>query len=119
VSTSSDIILHDSKKNTYRSIYCHWDGYLSHNGRILLTHYNQESLVEDLIKLGGLSELDAHTEMCIAYHRDRGEPLKITIDEDLGKHRRQDYSYLFKGGQWFYTSGGSWKILTIEECEKD
>jgi hypothetical protein len=45
------------KGNKVTSIYCHWDGYLSHNGQILLDHYTKTSKIEKLIALGSLSSL--------------------------------------------------------------
>ena len=39
------------------AIYCHWDGYLDHNGRILLHHYTDLEKVKALIALGDLSSL--------------------------------------------------------------
>ncbi len=79
-------------------VYCHWDGYLSHNGKILLNHYMDPFKVRDLIDLGDLSSLGAEIgvkhpfdnpglfdtpeyeayreqfgNMCKFYGRDRGE----------------------------------------------
>jgi hypothetical protein len=41
-----------------RTIYCHWDGYPSNNGRILLEHYKDAKKVNSLINLGYISKLD-------------------------------------------------------------
>ena len=94
--TRSDIIVHcaDGK---WRRIYCHWDGYLSHNGRILFDHYTDQKKNEKLVGLGDISSLQANIgrkhpfdapsygskkweeyqkkygDMCLAYGRDRGE----------------------------------------------
>lgn len=43
----------------YDSIYCHWDGYPSHNGKILLEHYTDPAKVEALLDLGQISILGA------------------------------------------------------------
>jgi hypothetical protein len=40
-----------------RAVYCHWDGYLEHNGSILNKHYSNSAKVNNLIALGGLSSL--------------------------------------------------------------
>ena len=40
-----------------RTIYCHWDGYPSNNGRILLEHYKDAKKVSSLIDLGDISSL--------------------------------------------------------------
>lgn len=39
-----------------KSVYCHWDGYLSHNGKILLEHYD-EAKSRTLVDLGDISSL--------------------------------------------------------------
>ena len=79
-----------------KSVYCHWDGYLSHNGAILQEHYDSIK-ANQLVALGDLSSLrpnigekhkfspfdcDELTSeefekryggMCTFYGRDRGE----------------------------------------------
>ena len=42
---------------TVQQVYCHWDGYLSHNGKILAEHYSDPFKLRDLIDLGGISSL--------------------------------------------------------------
>lgn len=42
---------------TVEQVYCHWDGYLSHNGRILAEHYMDPFKLRDLIDQGDLSSL--------------------------------------------------------------
>ncbi len=67
-------------------IYCHWDGYLSNNGKILFEHYTSQAQVEKLVSLGDMSSLaekctkpKGHSFTspikghCIYYGRDRGE----------------------------------------------
>jgi hypothetical protein len=44
------------------SIYCHWDGYPSNNGAILLKSYKDKAKVEKLISLGDISSLEAEIE---------------------------------------------------------
>ena len=39
-----------------KSVYCHWDGYLEHNGQILLEHYDSAK-ANNLVALGDLSSL--------------------------------------------------------------
>ena len=45
-----------------KSVYCHWDGYLDHNGRILLEHYDS-SKANHLVALGDISSLDVDVEI--------------------------------------------------------
>jgi len=41
-----------------KSVYCHWDGYLEHNGEILQEHYDSAK-ANHLVALGDLSSLRA------------------------------------------------------------
>lgn len=56
MSTRSNIIVQRTD-GTFASIYCHSDGYLSHNGRLLFEHWNDQVKAESLIALGDLSVL--------------------------------------------------------------
>lgn len=95
-------------------IYCHWDGYPEHNGRILVEHYADMDKVNELIKLGDLSVLgkeigekqdfDNRTEgWCLAYGRDRGEKntsVRTQHYNDIVKDQNVDYVYVFDGDYW-------------------
>ena len=112
-----------------KAIYCHWDGYPEHNGRILRDHYNTPSKILKLIALGDLSVLGpeigrkhafsefelpevergvyrALTEgWCTAYGRDRGEKGTKAqkykdIFEFIGDDRGQDFTYVYVNGKW-------------------
>jgi len=56
MATRSTIAIRNAD-NTVTAIYCHWDGYLSYNGKILFENYNTEEKVRELIALGDLSVL--------------------------------------------------------------
>ena len=110
---------------TVEQVYCHWDGYLSHNGKILLDHYSNPFILRDLIDLGDLSslrptigtkhafsqfELRAEevagfkllTEnMCTFYGRDRGEEgasaKKFKDYADYkANHQYEEYAYILR-----------------------
>lgn len=83
--TRSDIIV-KLANGQWKRIYCHWDGYLSHNGKILFKHYNSQERAEALVEHGDLSILgkqcskpEGHSYAtpvkgyCVYYGRDRGE----------------------------------------------
>lgn len=83
--TRSDIIVHRAD-GTWARVYCHWDGYLEHNGRILFDSYTSQKQAEALVKPGDMSKLAArctkpagHTfdkpveGYTVYYGRDRGE----------------------------------------------
>lgn len=42
---------------TVEQVYCHWDGYLEHNGKILMDHYTDPFKLRDLIDQGDISSL--------------------------------------------------------------
>ena len=101
-----------------KSIYCHWDGYPSHNGRILQECYLDKTRVEDLIELGDISSLgsevsptgphtfnDPQSGVTVAYHRDRGEdhtePMIHESVPDFFNSDIEEYGYLFtQEGEW-------------------
>jgi hypothetical protein len=111
-------------------IYCHWDGYPEHNGRILRDSYKTIAKINKLMKLGDLSSLGAEigkkhdfmaTNMhhqCTAYGRDRGETgieAQLFTDENefLQDNRGQDYTYLFKDGKWYCWEAYTYKLIDL------
>jgi hypothetical protein len=110
---------------TVQAVYCHWDGYLAHNGQILLKHYSNPFILRDLIDLGDLSSLrptigtkhafsqfdlpkdeaeafvNLTRDMCTFYGRDRGETgtsaKKFASYEDyLLNHQYEEYDYILR-----------------------
>ena len=125
MATRSRIAIED-QTGKVRSIYCHWDGYLSNNGRILLQHYKTQEKVESLIALGSISSLEPETEIpegvehnfktpakgiTVAYNRDRGETLDIKHHDSVGDFINSDieeYGYVFTAaGEWLFADGHS------------
>ena len=103
---------------TVSSVYCHWDGYLEHNGKILLENYNTIEKVEELISLGDISSLRQSTECPVGHHfnnplsgftvfygRDRGEydtdPKRFENYVDYIKNNpSEEYNYIFINNVW-------------------
>ena len=114
-----------------KSVYCHWDGYLSHNGKILQEHYDS-SKANHLVALGDLSslrpeigekhafsqfdlpaeEVGAYKKLtenwCTFYGRDRGETgtefrVAHTFKEflDQAEGCGAEYYYIMKDGVWY------------------
>jgi hypothetical protein len=111
----------EKQDGTVDSIYCHWDGYLSHNGKILFNHYDNEKL-EKLIGLGDISTLGESTEDTVAYCRDRGEDLNFitfpNVEElfDYGFESGIEYVYcLTKDGIWLMSKIDSNHVLILKE----
>ena len=109
---------------TIGQVYCHWDGYLSNNGKILFENYSNPFVLRDLIDLGGLSSLrptigtkhpfsmfeanmtqdefyNLYRDMCTFYGRDRGEgESDATYFKDyedfLLNGQEEEYDYLLR-----------------------
>ena len=109
------------------SIYCHWDGYPSNNGKILIDHYTAVSKINRLMKLGDISVLGAEIgkkiafetptaercNQCIAYRRDRGDKDVTTVfhaDVDTMYAYSSDgwaeFVYLYRDGKWLVSATG-------------
>lgn len=101
------------ENGTKESIYCHYDGYIEGVGVTLQLAYNTADRVNELMELGNLSSLgyylnptdNTHSfdtpqnDVCVAYHRDRGESL-----EHCDEGGWEEYVYTF------YESVGYWTV---------
>jgi len=129
MSTNSYIGIANPDK-TVDYIYCHWDGYLSHNGTILNDHYQDAEKIRHLISEGDASFIapeigekhnfdDIPKGMCRFYRRDRGDNVparKVENMEDLLKDHLQDV-YLYEDGKWTYHQNHQWQLLV--DCLKE
>ena len=92
-----------------QAIYCHNDGYLSNNGKILDQHYQNEVKVDNLIAQGDASSLKDTIKDTIFYHRDRGEDNKEAVnlnnETKLLEHAFEscdaEVVYMFAYGSWY------------------
>lgn len=126
---------------TVGQVYCHWDGYLSHNGVILLEHYSDPFKLRELIDNGNLSVLgkdigfkhpfanpykfgseeylkfqDAYKDMCLFYRRDRNEfdnraTFYKNFNDYVDNHDYEEFEYILR-------TDGNWYVCrTIENKE--
>ncbi len=113
---------------TVGQVYCHWDGYLSHNGSILQEHYRDPFKLRDLIDLGDLSSLasnigtrhDFNVQVkgeCTFYNRDRNEDgVSARYFKDFADYRQnhqyEEYEYILrKDGLWYVDQGRGYELL--------
>ena len=123
--------------NSIVSTYCHYDGYLEGNGRVLAEHYQDREAVRQLIDGGSMSSLRT-THLWITkavrdengqivrdmdgnwvysptrapqplYHTERGDELEITHD---------DFEEFISGHSgeeyaYLYTTDGKWRAYKI------
>ena len=123
-----------------KSVYCHWDGYLSYNGKILQEQYDSTK-ANQLVALGDISSLkeeigekhafshfdtemkqeeyDAlYGNMTTFYGRDRGE----TGTEWKVAHSFAEFLEQVDGccGEYYYImKDGVWYCGTLHEREQD
>ena len=115
-----------------KTIYAHWDGYLSHNGKILLEHYTTREKIEALLDLGALSVLAESIEKpkghsfdkavsgyTVFYGRDRGEDgVEARIYTNFEDIPFEEYNYLFKDDVWYVDRGKNGELIPLEEAIK-
>jgi hypothetical protein len=94
------------------SVYHHWDGYPEWLGRILKTHYNTREKVAELIDGGDMSSCwtdsrwddSADGSYGPQYYSQRGDNCPPRLDADLCEYllpeNSEEYSYLFRNGEW-------------------
>ena len=134
---------------TVAQVYCHWDGYLSNNGRLLMEYYNTPDKVEQLIAQGSISSLkpeigEKHDfdyyfkkneftpeqialyeeKWTLFYHRDRGEELVVSTYRNFADYEAnaqfEEYDYVMRNGVWYVQEHGSpWKNLEKAIASED
>ena len=137
MATRSTIAL-EFADGTVGQVYCHWDGYLEHNGRILLEHYSDPFKLRELIDIGDVSVLhanigekhdfnDRYEDGCTFYGRDRGETgIDARYFNDFEhyekNHQYEEYEYILRQvdgkAVWFvcYNDDG---FIKLEEALKE
>jgi hypothetical protein len=71
---------------TVEQVYCHWDGYLAHNGKILRDHYSNPFILRDLIDMGDISSLGKiiGTQHPFSPHFDEGSKVAYEAAQAAG-----------------------------------
>ncbi len=135
-------IAEELKDGKYKVIYCHFDGYLEHNGEILVKHYKSRKKIEELLKLGDLSSLakkvkpnpkkehsfeygKRQKDVCVAYNRDRHDndpenEAQILTKEEMFKNSWIEFFYIFTlDNKWKYYDYKHEELKdVIEDLEK-
>jgi hypothetical protein len=135
--------------DNYKTVYCHWDGYLSHNGRILQERYDSPK-ANNLVALGNISSLqpnigekhpfskfdtdmpdqefeEKYGNMTTFYGRDREEKgqefITHTSKESLIENFNEswcEFAYIMKDDTWYVMfQGDSNFYLLSEELAKE
>ena len=126
------------KDGIIKSVYCHSDGYLEHNGKVLNEYYKDESKVDELLAQGDISTLDQNIgeklpfndymlfhekKQCRFYGRDRGEDRKAEQLKDetellefAFEQCGADYVYMYAYGSWYVYDDDEGKFIELEEA---
>ena len=136
MATRSTIAL-EYADGTVDKVYCHWDGYLDNNGKILFEHYKDPFKLRGLMDLGDISSLgpgigDKHDFDKAAdyadttfYGRDRGETgTGAQRYKDYADYRAnaqfEEYNYILrKDGNWYVEFYGEFDGLLSEAFTKE
>lgn len=121
MSTNSTIAI-KLKTGKVMAVYCHWDGYTEHNGKILAESYDVAK-TKELMALGDLSilgrdigekhDFDADASgWCKAYGRDRGEDGVAAQTFDSAQKMARSYGNSFT--YMLDEETGVWKLSTNE-----
>lgn len=117
--------------DTIKAVYCHNDGYIRYNGRMLQEHYTSER-ANYLVALGDMSSLRVkleptkdsghsfnkpETDVCVFYGRDRGETgvefqTFDNVAEVMETYDVCEYFYLMRDDQWLVSVGGDFEPLS-------
>ena len=109
---------------TVGQVYCHWDGYLDHNGMILDINYTDPFKVRELLDRGDMSTLDTSVSGC-DFYSNRGDYVPQRMYKDFSEYVRQaqfeEYDYILRqvDGEpvWFvrsYATHDDW--VTLEKA---
>jgi hypothetical protein len=132
MATRSTIAI-ELKDGTVHQVYCHWDGYPSNNGRILLEHYTDEKKILELLSHGDMSSLgeeigephefgkSPNKKWTEYYRRDRGESGLETKHYRSFEHYKkagwsESYDYIYRNGVWYVNDQ---KLSESEELYED
>jgi len=105
---TSSMIGYIKEDGTVATTYCHYDGYVEYNGRLLLDSYNTPERAKEVAETGYLSGLKADLELSKSESVHKEEPSvflspRTFIDHGDTTHGAQ-YLYLYDGEDWLITS---------------
>ena len=110
--------------NSVLSVYCHWDGYPSFNGKVLRDFYNTKEKASELINGGNISSLHTNVgwnnetlpESGPLHYTARGESLESNaprLDDSIfefikDKNNNEEYAYI-------WSLNNEWKCVKMNQ----
>lgn len=135
MATRSTIAL-EYADGTVDQVYCHWDGYLEHNGKILQEHYSNPFKLQELMDLGDVSSLGINIGRKHAFSPFEGdkEDYDVAVEQEgattfYGRDRGEtgvgarrfkdfaDYKQNFQHEEYAYIlrNDGKWYVKCYEQ----
>jgi hypothetical protein len=109
------------------SVYCHYDGYPAHNGRVLRTHFDTIEKVRELIDGGDMSctrtnagwNNETLPEVGPLYYSTRGEDCPPRHDETMTEffNNGEEFGYIYQNGEWFCYDTKTWSDTFAQVVE--
>lgn len=105
MATRSTIAL-EFADGTIGQVYCHFDGYLGNNGRILRQYYSDPFKLRDIMDRGSMSQLGNTVADC-EFYSDEGDRTSWfdNFQQYLYRAQMEEYNYILRqvNGQpvWF------------------
>ena len=105
-------IIYEEPTGEVLSMYCHYDGYPSHNGRILFDQYNSPEKAKALVEVGYARNMDSQ----------EGVEVDPERPEEMERHRNLnsymwsvdevmiEYIYRYAGDDWWVSEIESVKL---------
>ena len=127
--STRSFICKEEKDGKVVGVFCHWDGYPTHNGRILLQHYpyDEKEKVDTLINLGNLESLGETIETTRTWHQEgtAWEDCKPTEWESLEdclidamKNIGIEYVYIYKHSVFAREDCWEWRCYDINRLRR-
>jgi len=105
-------VAYATEDNKIVASYCHYDGYIEHNGVMLLKYYNGEKQARDLVDNGYMSSLQPTIDQINEGRVHEDKPIEYRnefIFMDELEALWFEFVYLFKEGKWYVAESDSVK----------
>jgi len=103
MATRSSINLFNKETGKIIGCYCHFDGYISHVGRLLKQNYTSDDQIKYLIYKGPIETLNTTIESSI-FFIDGVQHHEVTTTIEIPSY---NYDYLFINGEWLVRHSGT------------
>jgi len=102
------LITKQTEKGKYKTIYCHFDGYISGVGAVLDANYDTKEKVDGLLSLGDISSLcETLAETREKAYDPKAYPARHYNEEDL------ENPDLGVGFVYVYVAAGLWRVYLV------